>query len=82
MVSAVSSPWMSCFALATRASSTRSMTCGTMMDAKSPMMTTTTMISMSVKPRMSARDERSRLLDWVSMRFISVLERLLRRYGS
>ncbi len=51
MVSAVSRDWMSCLAFATRASSTLLITCGTMTAASRPMMITTTMISMRVKPR-------------------------------
>ena len=58
MVSAVSRLLMSCFAFVTRASSTRLMICGTMTAASRPMMITTTMISIRVKPR--AR----RLLSW------------------
>ena len=51
MVSAVSMAWMSCRALETRAWSTLPISCGTMTAASRPMMTTTTMISMRVKPR-------------------------------
>ncbi len=55
MVSAVSMLARSCFALATRAWSTLSTTLGTITAASSPMMTTTTMISMRVKPRARCR---------------------------
>src|SRR5690349_19136890 len=55
MVSAVSYWRMSCLALATRASSTLPTVCVTTMAASSPRITTTTMISISVKPRCHRR---------------------------
>ncbi len=51
MVSAVSIAWMSALALLTWAFSTFPKTLGRITAASRPMMTTTTMISMSVKPR-------------------------------
>src|SRR5690606_15640077 len=51
-------PRMSLFARLTVASSTLPSSCGPMMAASSPMMTTTTMTSTSVKPRSAVRDRR------------------------